>query len=165
MTGLANRRKLKEFFERELKRAVREKFPITVLMIDIDYFKAYNDYYGHIKGDRILKEIGKIINNHARRPTDLAGRWGGEEFIVVLSNIDKKQASDLANDLHRDIIKREIKHEFSPSGRLTVSIGGYTEIPDNTRTIDEFINKADKALYKAKSLGRNKVVLFNSLEI
>ncbi len=165
LTGLANRRKLKEFFERELKRAVREKFPITVLMIDIDYFKAYNDYYGHIKGDRILKEIGKIINNHARRPTDLAGRWGGEEFIVVLSNIDKKQASDLANDLHRDIIKREIKHEFSPSGRLTVSIGGYTEIPDNTRTIDEFINKADKALYKAKSLGRNKVVLFNSLEI
>ncbi len=165
LTGLANRRKLKEFFERELKRAVREKFPISVLMIDIDFFKAYNDYYGHIKGDRILKEIGMVINNHARRPTDIAGRWGGEEFIIVLSNINKKQASVLANDLHKDILNRKIKHKLSPTGRLTVSIGGYTEIPDNTRTIDEFINRADKALYKAKYLGRNKVILLNGSEI
>ena len=165
LTGLANRRKLKEFFERELKRAVRERFPISVLMIDIDYFKAYNDYYGHIKGDRILKEIGKIINNHARRPTDIAGRWGGEEFIIVLSNTNKKQASGLANDLHKDILNRKIKHDFSPFGKMTVSIGGYTEIPDNTRTMDEFINKADKALYRAKSLGRNKVIVVNGLEI
>ena len=165
LTGLANRRKLKEFFERELRRAVREKFPISVLMIDIDYFKAYNDYYGHLKGDHILKEIGKIINNHARRPTDIAGRWGGEEFIMVLSNINKKQVSAVADDLHRDILNRNIKHEFSPTGRLTVSIGGYTEIPDNTRTIDEFINRADKALYKAKSSGRNSIVLLNGSEI
>jgi len=165
LTGLANRRKLKEFFERELKRAVREKFPVSVLMIDIDYFKAYNDYYGHIKGDHILKEIGRIINSHARRPTDIAGRWGGEEFIIVLSNVNKKQALDLAKSLHRDILRRKIKHSFSPSGKLTVSIGGYTEIPDNTRTMDELINKADKALYKAKSLGRNRVVVYNGSEI
>ncbi|WP_457625226.1 diguanylate cyclase [Persephonella sp.] len=162
LTDLANRRKLKGFFERELKRAVRENFPISVLMIDIDYFKDYNDSYGHLKGDLILKEIGDTIKKHTRRPTDIASRWGGEEFVVVFSNIDEQKAVVLAGDIHADILSKKIPHKSSPFKQITVSIGGYSKIPDNTRSIDEFISRADKALYEAKIKGRNRIVMYGS---
>ncbi|SNZ06708.1 diguanylate cyclase (GGDEF) domain-containing protein [Persephonella hydrogeniphila] len=162
LTGLANRRKLKEFFERELKRAIRENFPVSVFMIDIDYFKNYNDKYGHLKGDLVLREVGAIIKKHTRRPTDIASRWGGEEFVVVFSNVDGNKASILAGEIHNDILNKNIPHQSSPFKKITVSIGGYSEIPDNTRNIDELINKADKALYEAKIKGRNRIVVYSS---
>ncbi|WP_457626989.1 GGDEF domain-containing protein [Persephonella sp.] len=161
LTGLANRRRLKEVFQKELKRAIRERIPLTVLMIDIDYFKAYNDKYGHIKGDFALKEVGRIIGRHARRPADIVSRWGGEEFVVVLSNVNGEQAYQVAQAIHKDVLERNIEHRSSPFKKLTVSIGGFSEIPDNVRTIDDFISKADKALYRAKETGRNRVVVYN----
>ncbi|WP_456384330.1 GGDEF domain-containing protein [Persephonella sp.] len=161
LTGLANRRRLKEVFRQELKRAVRERIPVAVLMIDIDYFKAYNDSYGHLKGDFALKEVGRIIGRHARRPADIVSRWGGEEFVVVLSNTDEKQAYQVASAIHRDVLDKNIEHTSSPFKKLTVSIGGFSDIPDNVRTIDEFLSRADKALYRAKETGRNRVVVYN----
>ncbi|MBK3332866.1 diguanylate cyclase [Persephonella atlantica] len=156
LTGLPNRRYIKEFFSRELRRAKREGFPVSVLLIDIDFFKDYNDSYGHIRGDYVLKEVSTVLKKFSRRPTDMAGRWGGEEFLLILSSTNLSTAVKTASDIIKEVNLKNIEHRVSPFGRITVSIGVYSSIPDKKSRYTDFIKEADMALYRAKSSGKNR---------
>ena len=162
LTELPNRRSFDERLNIEWKRAKREKMPLSLLIIDIDYFKKYNDTYGHLQGDVALKEIAGVLEKAFKRPGDFAARWGGEEFIALLPNTDSEGAVSIAEHVCKEIEATEIPLKASSVGsvtHLTVSIGVNTKIPDETDTesIDEFLKCADNALYAAKVAGRNKV--------
>lgn len=152
LTGLYNRVKL----ERELKRVMSEfqryQTPCSVILLDIDHFKAVNDTYGHLEGDNVLIKVAQILQKHSRK-TDIAGRWGGEEFLIVTPNTTLKQAAVLAEKLRYKIEETS----FGAVGHKTVSIGVSTFAAN--LTTNEIIDKADQALYKAKNSGRNRVVL------
>lgn len=156
LTNIANRRYFDEYFNAQWHRALRDKTPISLIMIDIDFFKFYNDNYGHPQGDTCLKEVANILKNTLNRNSDLIARYGGEEFIIVLPNT--KEASTIANKCIEAIRKSKIEHKFSKiSNTLSISIGTTTIIPtSNTEEKDSFQN-VDKALYDAKKSGRNKV--------
>lgn len=157
LTGIPNRRKLDAYLETEWKRAVRESYPLSLIMIDIDHFKLFNDNYGHGQGDECLKKVARELSNTAKRPADFVARYGGEEFVSVLPNTAIKQAGEFAELLRCNIEKLHIPHEFSPSGnRVTISLGSATIIPTVNKSYDFLINSADKALYTAKSNGRNQ---------
>jgi len=110
LTGLANRRFFDESLEREWKRAIREKVPISVIMSDVDFFKPFNDHYGHLMGDTCLKQIAEVIGTEAKRPGDLAARYGGEEFIVALSNADLTIANKVAESIRKKVESQNIPH-------------------------------------------------------
>jgi diguanylate cyclase (GGDEF)-like protein len=156
LTGVPNRRYFEEFFAREWKNAIRVKSCLSLIMFDIDCFKAYNDTYGHLNGDDCLKKIARNLNNSLKRPRDFLCRYGGEEFIAVLPDTDKKGALSVAERFLQETEKLKITHKSSPvSKNVTISIGVSTINPDATTKPTSFINKADKALYKAKQSGRN----------
>ncbi len=160
LTGLANRRYLEEFLQREWKRAMRHKYPITLLMIDIDYFKKYNDSLGHQAGDRCLVRLAEVLKGFERRPGDLAARFGGEEFVVVLSGTDGEGAREIAEQIRRRVYNLRIKHPFSDvSEYVTVSIGGASLTPTPQNSKEELIELADGAMYMAKARGRNRNVI------
>lgn len=155
LTGVANRRSFDEFFEGEWLRAIRSHTAISVLMIDVDQFKRYNDRYGHISGDNCLKEIARTIASCIHRPTDLVARYGGEEFIVVLPNTDAAGARSIAEQIRSSLEQRQIPHEDSSQNVVTVSIGCATQIPQVRSLSTLLVKVADEALYQAKSAGRN----------
>lgn len=158
LTGLANRRRLDQAIEQEWLRAHRENQTITVLMIDVDFFKLYNDYYGHQAGDKCLRLIGDLMKEVGRRPADLAARYGGEEFVLVLPDTDREGGLIAANALISLLAWRRIAHEASPLGRVTVSIGVASAMPRHGGAgPEELIAAADQALYQAKQDGRNQV--------
>ena len=158
LTGIANRRYFDERFDREWKRALRDAKPISLIMCDIDYFKAYNDTYGHQRGDDALRKVGNEINKKMKRPGDLAARYGGEEFVVLLPDTDSKGAAALAEDIREGVEAMGIQHKNSKAGEvLTISLGVANRIPDRTSYPANLIAMADKALYKAKEEGRNRV--------
>lgn len=158
LTGLATRRFLDEGYNLLFKSAKRSKNPLTIIMIDIDFFKKYNDRYGHPAGDLILKIIGKLLNKIFKREGDVVGRYGGEEFLVVLYQIPLKSAIDLIEEFQEKLKKCNLKHEDSNFGRVTVSMGiKSSEIIENQNP-DSFLKEADIALYKAKESGRNKYI-------
>lgn len=153
LTGLYNRLKTDEELEKEQKKVVRyENYTCSILLIDIDFFKAVNDKYGHLMGDKILKEIASIIKNNIR-DLDIAARWGGEEFLVILPNTNKNEACNVANKL-KEIVS---KHTFYDLKQITVSIGGI-ELQKDFK-INQSLQKADEALYKSKEEGRNRVTM------
>lgn len=154
LTGLHNRRQLTRALSAELGRATRAREPMSVLMMDIDHFKSFNDRFGHLQGDRLLRELGNLLTKRVRA-TDVAARYGGEEFVVVLPQTDKEHAERKAEQLRQEC-ESEVSAGDSP-GRVTLSIGVAT-YPEDGTTDQELLRKADEALYRAKHLGRNRVV-------
>ena len=158
LTNVFNRRYFHQHFEREWKRVIRDKNPISLLMIDIDFFKLYNDTYGHLAGDECLKHVANTLNSLVHRPADLFARYGGEEFVVVLPATEEKGSIKLAEEMRKDIEALKIKHSSSNiSEHVTISIGVVTIFPEVKSSSNELINLADKALYRAKESGRNQV--------
>ena len=157
LTGLANRRYLDETLDNEWRRALRHETPLTIMMVDIDYFKAYNDTLGHIKGDECLKEIAVAISSIAARSGDLVARYGGEEFLLLFPMTNAQQALIQVERLMNAISKIAIKHPCSDvSPYVTISVGVATTIPRLNDSISAFVARADHALYKAKTNGRNQ---------
>lgn len=157
LTGLANRRYLDETLDNEWRRALRHETPLTIMMVDIDYFKAYNDTLGHLKGDECLKEIAIAISSIAARSGDLVARYGGEEFLLLFPMTNAQQALIQVERLMSAINKIAIKHPCSDvSPYVTISVGVATTIPRLNDSISAFVARADHALYKAKTNGRNQ---------
>lgn len=160
LTGLYNKKYLIEFLRREINRSKRFGFMLSCIMIDVDHFKKINDSHGHLRGDRVLKELGKLVGD-ALRSYDFAARYGGDEFTVVLP---QQNNPDGAKDLADRIRKTIENHAFSKVAsnrplRITVSMGIATLIPENNHDYEVPLERADTALYKAKSLGRNRIVV------
>ncbi|HEV7814765.1 MAG TPA: diguanylate cyclase, partial [Janthinobacterium sp.] len=159
LTGIANRRRFDAVLEAELHRAARAVQPVALLMIDVDYFKKYNDFYGHQEGDACLRKVASLLQVHARRAGDLAARYGGEEFVLLAADTGADTAAALAEDVRRALEVLCLTHENSPTGCVTISVGVAVLVPDERQTPEMFIRMADKAMYRAKEQGRNQVVL------
>jgi len=159
LTMIPNRRRFDEFLDLEWRRAFRNRTPLSVIMADLDYFKLYNDFYGHIKGDECLRRVANVIHEIARRPGDLAARYGGEEFSVVFGKTDIGKALMLAGKIRSEISGLKIPHERSlVCDFITVSMGVASVIPDDKTSPKQLIECADRRLYKAKKSGRNQVI-------
>jgi two-component system chemotaxis family response regulator WspR len=160
LTGLSNRRHFDEYLELEWRRATREQTQLSLMMIDVDYFKAYNDGFGHLEGDEALRQVAQAIRTSCSRPSDLPARYGGEEFAMVLPNTSPGGARLLAEKLRQSILGLNIPHIApAPGSSLTVSIGVATVIPQQGMNCRQLILDADKGLYQAKNNGRNQVVV------
>jgi len=159
LTGVANRRRFDAIIELEWSNARRNRQPLSLLMMDIDYFKQYNDRYGHLEGDACLKHVARILNSAATRARDLLARFGGEEFVLVLPETDETAAGKLAARCRELILAERIPHESSPIGSaLTISVGAGTMIPGHDDALRPFIDAVDKRLYQAKQRGRDRIV-------
>jgi diguanylate cyclase (GGDEF)-like protein len=157
LTGLLNRRAFDEAFEREWRQAIRSGLPISLLYIDGDSFKSYNDHYGHSHGDELLRLFARIIAANARRPRDIAARYGGEEFVVLLPETDRAGAMKIGESIRGGVAAKSVAHQGSPYRIATVSIGAATICPARGEDGSHLIRAADAALYKAKETGRNRV--------
>lgn len=165
LTGLGNRRSLDELLEREWKRAQREQAVMAMLMIDLDFFKLFNDTYGHWAGDECLKAVAAAIRKVIQRPTDFAGRYGGEEFSVVLPTTDATGAQQVGERIRRAVESLAIPHQCSLlGGVVTVSVGVAAKVPARDESVQMLVEEADHALYQAKAAGRNRVVLFGGVQ-
>ena len=159
LTQIPNRRSFDEVLEREWQRLQREQAPLSLILCDMDFFKNYNDTYGHQSGDDCLKEVAKILQQAAQRPGDLAARYGGEEFALVLPNTDTAGAVYVAETILSSIRTKNLIHESSKiSSYLTLSLGIATIIPQSSSSLTWLIAKADEALYRAKLTGRDRYV-------
>ncbi|WP_281882930.1 diguanylate cyclase domain-containing protein [Paenibacillus sp. YYML68] len=162
LTGLSNRRKLDEQLERECSKAQESAQPISMLMFDVDYFKRYNDFYGHLGGDEVLRTIASSAEKLLQEQGYMAFRYGGEEFAVVLPGVSPEETMQLAEALRQCIEELALPHAQSKiSAHITVSIGAATTPPDAGLTPEQLIAQADKALYRAKAEGRNRVSLYS----
>lgn len=162
LTGLANRRYFEEILEREWATALRSELCLTIIMLDIDHFKDFNDRYGHQAGDQCLRDVSRALESHLRRGDDLAARYGGEEFIAILQDTGPERAMAVAENLRHAVSDLAIEHQDSPWQRITVSVGLAIREPGDD-TLDSFglIRNADNALYKSKQDGRNRVTRHN----
>jgi len=159
LTNVFNRRYYLKRFKEELERSIKFKHTFSCLMVDIDYFKSFNDRYGHLVGDAILREISRTIQETIRQ-IDLLGRYGGEEFSVILSETDKDAAKPAAERIRKAIEEKHIK-VYDEELKVTVSIGIST-YPKDGKSIESLIDNADSALYLAKQQGRNRVCLYGA---
>jgi len=158
LTGIANRRYFDQKLLQEIRRARRDKNPLSLIMIDIDYFKAFNDAYGHLEGDDCLKLVASTLKNTLRRPGDFLARYGGEEFVVILPNTDDAGSAIIAEKLRASIERLDIAHVSSLcADYVTVSLGIVTRFSKQTETPDNLILAADRALYRSKNEGRNRI--------
>ncbi|WP_027186588.1 response regulator [Desulfovibrio inopinatus] len=161
LTGIPNRRRFNEYLEAEWKRAYRHHTPLSLLLLDIDYFKLYNDYYGHLKGDGALKRIAEVLSRTMLRQEDLAARYGGEEFACILPQTRSEGATLLAQKILDDIRELKIPHQLSEvAEHVTVSIGISSPDVTNLPSPHDLVDQADNALYQAKHAGRNRYALF-----
>ena len=157
LTGIANRRYFDDYYERSWRTAVRMGTPISVVMADIDWFKAYNDTYGHQAGDDCLKQVARTVRNNTKRAADFVARYGGEEFIVVLPDTDAVGAGKFAERVREQVAALDIEHSKSPYGKVTISLGIASITPVQSDEAQDLIEAADKALYTAKHEGKNCV--------
>ncbi len=165
LTGIANRRKFARYIDNEWRRLAREKAPLSLILCDLDYFKLYNDTYGHQAGDRCLHKIAQAIRQAIKRPADLAARYGGEELAIILPNTAPEGAKKVAEKISLQVEALQIPHINSPIDiYLTVSIGVAGSVPCHNSSPQTLIENADRALYRAKELGRDRVVLANSYD-
>ncbi len=165
LTGIANRRQFDAVLSKEWQRAIRNRSPISLLMLDIDYFKLYNDTYGHQKGDSCLRRVAKILEDNEKRPADLAARYGGEEFALILPETDGNGANDIALNILEMIRNAAIPHKTSKVNKcLTASLGVATLTAERGNQPELLISHADRALYQAKDQGRNRVIVMRSEE-
>jgi diguanylate cyclase (GGDEF)-like protein/PAS domain S-box-containing protein len=163
LTGLANRRALMAQLQHQWQNALRSQTPLAVLMIDVDYFKRYNDRHGHQAGDEALRTVAAMMQDAARRDTDMAARYGGEEFVMLLPHCDAAAAVDRAELLRAALAVRALPHGDAPLGRLSVSIGVHVAVPQVGDAPDAWLRRADEALYRAKAAGRDAVALSGGL--
>lgn len=160
LTGIANRRRFDEFVNNECLRSARENTVLSLILIDIDYFKPYNDNYGHLAGDGCLRQVASALNEVVNRPADLVARYGGEEFVVVLPNTDVDGAVKLAEVLCKKIRSLNIPHAHSEvSEHLTISLGITSKVACEGSSPTDLIAMADEALYQAKESGRDRYVI------
>ncbi|RCJ39567.1 diguanylate cyclase response regulator [Nostoc minutum NIES-26] len=158
LTQVANRRRFEEYCAQEWQRMAREQLPLSLILCDVDFFKSYNDTYGHQAGDRCLQEIAKAIRNTVKRPADLVARYGGEEFVVILPTTNTEGAIVLAETICSAVKILAIPHRNSQvSSYVTISAGVSTEIPGTDSDFQAMITAADRALYQAKTEGRDRV--------
>lgn len=158
LTGIPNRRRFDDTLENEWRRARRNQTAISLLMMDIDFFKAYNDNYGHLAGDDCLRHIASGLTTIVKRPADIVARYGGEEFVLLLPDTSLEGAVIMANRVLEKIKIMDITHDFSEvSNRVTLSIGIASMIPADEQMPFDLIKRADDFLYKAKQYGRNQV--------
>ncbi|MEC9314852.1 MAG: sensor domain-containing diguanylate cyclase [Pseudomonadota bacterium] len=158
LTGVSNRRMLDSVLEQEWVRARREQQPLSLLLIDIDFFKQFNDFYGHIQGDDCLIKVAQVLSEAATRSRDFFARFGGEEFVMVLPETDAEAAQKIAQRCQQFIFKQQIPHaESAVSQILTISIGSGTLIPSHKDELRDFVDRIDRALYQAKQAGRNRI--------
>lgn len=158
LTNIANRRTFNQALEREWLRAMRQDMPLSILLIDIDYFKQYNDQYGHQAGDDCLKNIASALSLAVQRPTDVVARYGGEEFVLLLPDTDAAGALAVAQKLQQTVATLAIPHEASRiAGTVTMSIGVCTLTPGRGQFSQRLVAAADQALYRAKAGGRNRI--------
>jgi len=158
LTGIANRRHFDKAMEQEWRRSNRAQSPLSLLLLDVDHFKLYNDLYGHLRGDDCLRQIAAATLEVVQRAGDTVARFGGEEFGIILSNTETETAVELAEKIRQCIAGRTIEHRGNPPGMVTVSIGCSTCIPGPDGDLLSLIEAADHALYEAKHGGRNQVV-------
>jgi diguanylate cyclase (GGDEF)-like protein len=159
LTGVPNRRKFDAVLDEEWDAARRHTQPLSLILIDIDFFKQYNDHYGHVQGDDCLKRVGTALSGVASRPRDLLARYGGEEFVLVLPATDEAAATRVSERVRQALFKAQIPHAASSVGQLlTVSQGVGTLIPSASDTLMQFIDAVDRRLYRAKQAGRDRCV-------
>ena len=159
LTGVNNRRKFDAVLQREWQEARRNVQPLSLLLFDVDFFKNYNDHYGHVEGDECLKRVAQALAGAAHRPSDFLARYGGEEFVLLLPASDANAARAVAERCRQAIFKAQIAHAVSTVGQLlTVSIGAGTTVPSEHGDPVRFLDEVDRRLYRAKHLGRNRLV-------
>jgi two-component system chemotaxis family response regulator WspR len=164
LTGLSNRRHLNVSLEAEWLRARRDGSPLSLLMIDVDEFKAYNDSCGHPAGDEVLRRLAELMRTHSRRSADLAARYGGEEFVMVLPDMPAEGAVCIARSLREAVASLHLPHPGSSvTSHVTVSIGVATRVPGREEFSSTLVDGADRALYLAKQAGRDRVVAHDAL--
>lgn len=165
LTGIANRRAFDQQYSVEFRRAIREGRPLALAIADVDYFKDYNDYYGHPAGDECLKRIAARLRLTLQRPGDMAARYGGEEFAILMPHTDPPGAATLSNTLCREILAEAIPHQTSAvHSCISISIGVVSLIPRHGTAPELLLTLADMALYRAKQAGRNQVCLIDETE-
>jgi len=163
LTGIPNRRYFDSFLLAEIRRAAREREPLSLILADIDYFKSFNDCCGHQAGDDCLRQVAETLSTASRRPADLAARYGGEEFALVLPGTAVEGAVGVANSISQNLARLAIPHPRSEvSKHVTVSQGIASLIPDQQTLPEQLIEFADQALYQAKQRGRNRFVVFGA---
>jgi diguanylate cyclase (GGDEF)-like protein len=159
LTGIANRRRYDLFLEQEWNHAIRTQLPLSLILIDIDFFKPYNDNYGHGAGDECLKKVAKALSDTMTRATDLMARYGGEEFVCVLPDTDSEGAIKIGEALRQTIVEQNILHEHSQvADHITISLGLFTLVPSSKDEPIIMATTADENLYRAKQSGRNRLV-------
>lgn len=159
LTRIANRRHFDSFLEMEWQRSVRSAKPLSLIVLDVDHFKLYNDELGHAAGDTALREVAAVLAAHAPRATDLAARYGGEEFVVLFGETDSPAARTMAESIRAAIEALQLPNPMSPCGHyLTASIGVVTIVPVLADLLTDFFEAADRAMYAAKDAGRNRIV-------
>jgi diguanylate cyclase (GGDEF)-like protein len=164
LTGIPNRRALDERLAHELQVAIRQRWPISLLMVDIDYFKAYNDNYGHAAGDETLKRVAKTLAENLPRSTAFVARYGGEEFVCILPDTDEDGALNVANSLLEKVKEAAIEHKYNPDNPLlTISMGVVTSNKNDSKDAHTLQKSVDHALYAAKQNGRNRIVCCKEL--
>lgn len=160
LTGIANRREFDETLLREWRRGVRSGRPLSLLIADVDYFKQFNDGYGHQVGDECLKAVARSMQGALKRPSDLLARFGGEEFVVVLPETEVQGAAAVSEGIRKAVEAMAITHRHAPvPGVVTVSVGAASLVPDRESSQDVLITAADQALYEAKRGGRNRIAI------
>ena len=166
LTGIANRRFFEDSYQREWLNAQREQQPLTLMLLDIDYFKQYNDHNGHLLGDACLKQIAQILKKSVSRPRDLVARFGGEEFILILPDTSQASAIEVVERILQSIRTADICHSTSPlDQRLSVSLGVKTIIPTQKNDKMAFLKEVDQNLYLAKERGRNGYVIQDAEDV
>lgn len=165
LTQIANRRRFDEYLKQEWQRMTREQSPLSLLLSDLDDFKAYNDTYGHQAGDECLQQIAQCMDNALKRPADLVARYGGEEFVIILPNTDADGALHIAKRIQKEISRLKLPHaQSSVSPYITLSIGVSSTTPQQGNSPELLLDTTDKALYEVKALGKNAVI-FKPLSI
>ena len=165
LTGIPNRRSFDNRLKQEWNRAVRDKKSLSVMILDVDKFKNYNDTFGHQQGDVALKTVARTIKNSVKRLIDFAARWGGEEFTVLLPSTNSEGARRVAEKIRKAVEDAKIACDDPKGEKITVSVGISVLIPSQDSSIESFISTADAALYKAKETGRNRVVMGGEADI
>jgi diguanylate cyclase (GGDEF)-like protein len=162
LTGIGNRRAFDQALEKEVGRAARDGQEVSLIMIDVDHFKLYNDHYGHPAGDDCLRQVAAMLDRCLRRPPDIVARVGGEEFAALLPDTDASGARDVAERIRRELRHAGIPHAASSVGLVTISIGVSTLLPAPGENGQTLLAQADEALYRAKQSGRDTVVSHQS---
>ena len=160
LTQIPNRRSFDEALDIEWKRAFRERQALSMMMIDIDHFKEFNDHYGHGSGDEALRKVASVLASGIFRPADRVARYGGEEFVVLLPDTRGDVAARMADSLRENVLRLAIPHEYSSAGpHLSISIGCASLVPSRESSPEQLLETADKMLYRSKHEGRNRVSL------